>query len=166
VTDSTQRFWDWALERWREPGVEGQLLVLQDDHDLVALEILVLAWLAEQGIALSENEWRRLVTDAGPWIESVVTPLRKQRRVWRQSPDTANLGARLLDLELAGERQLAGIYLASLTDMAILERGRDCPEARAGAMTVNLAVALGRASPPVDAVVSAHLAGLLAAESA
>lgn len=158
-------FWGWVLTRWNRPGVDGQLLALQDEHGLVVLEILFLIWLAERGVCLSESQWQGLVAAASPWIENVVEPLRAQRNRWKQDHEMAELKTRLGRLELAGERELAGIYLEQgLVDTAS-QPGNDDDERRAWALTYNLALGFSRANPPVDVVVSSRIAELLGPEA-
>lgn len=151
-------FWAWALDRWQTPGIEGQLLMLQDDHGLVILELLFLAWLGNAGVALSANQWRTMVDKADPWVEGVVRPLRAQRQVWRDSEDTTALRQSLGVVELAAEYELAKIYQSLAPDLEMInEMGESM-----NALVHNLALGLDRADPPVDVVTTGNLADLLA----
>lgn len=162
---SAQNFWPWALTQWRDPDLERALLALQDQHGLVVLELLYVAWLASIGRALSETQWRALVEAANPWVAEVVIPLREQRQRWRGVSDRDDLRKRLQGLELAAERELAGIYaqaLASIdghspdaaeaSDRAVVANPGTIEawsSASKAALTVNIGHVITRAEPPV-----------------
>lgn len=163
---ATTDFWSWALARWGEPGVDGQLLALQDDHNLVVLEVLLAVWLAEQGVSAEKSQWQALQAAARPWVDEVVVPLRAQRRAWKGAGEHPLLHPRLARIELAAERELAAIYLQSIQDLGLTgvdsdDGGNQQAEKRAAALSHNLALATSQAAPPVDVVVTSRIAELL-----
>lgn len=161
-----QAFWQWALTRWRLPEVEARLLSLQDQHQLVVLEVLFVAWLGGRGVPLSEQQWQRLVAAADPWVNDVVIPLRQRRAAWKTATMDEGLRDRLKKLELAAERELAAIYGAALDlDSVALNStvlsGAEGSSPDPKALIANLALCLSRAEPALSSAVIAEIAELL-----
>jgi len=55
-------FWQWALQRWSQPGLAAALLPFQDQHGCVVLELLLLAWLDSRNLKLSPSGYGGLWT--------------------------------------------------------------------------------------------------------
>lgn len=120
-------FWDYAVELYRRPGVEGACLELQARHDLDVNIVLLCCWLASRGIAPDESGLARIVAAAESWQAAFVRPLRAVRRRLKADladprpgsipahwPElTSGLRGRVLALEIDGER-LEQLLLAAL----------------------------------------------------
>ena len=163
---SEAAFWEWSLARWREEGVEAQLLKLQDVHELVVLEVLMGAWLGTLGVHLSQADWQAMIDAADPWVEGVVLPLRQRRILWRAQPAQAGLYSEVKKLELSAERSLASIYVEALAnardDLAPAAGGADGKALAREAVAANLTQVLSRAQPAVGPEVVACVTELLA----
>lgn len=120
-------FWNYALDLYRRPGVEGACLDLQRRHGLDVNLVLLCCWLAARGIEV-EREWLAQVTArVESWQVEAIRPLRGVRSHlkaelaapppgsiaarWPQL--TAVLRQRVLALEIDGER-LEQLLLAEL----------------------------------------------------
>jgi uncharacterized protein (TIGR02444 family) len=120
-------FWDYAVELYRQKGVEAACLELQQRHGLDVNVVLFCCWLASRGIAADEAVLRRIVERAGAWQEEFVRPLRTLRsrlKVTLVEPQPGSIPARwpeliaalrrrVLALEIDGER-LEQLLLAEL----------------------------------------------------
>jgi uncharacterized protein (TIGR02444 family) len=120
-------FWDYAVELYRQKGVEAACLELQQRHGLDVNVVLFCCWLASRGIAADEAVLRRMVERAGAWQEEFVRPLRTLRSrlkvtLVEHQPGSiparwpeliAALRRRVLALEIDGER-LEQLLLAEL----------------------------------------------------
>jgi len=102
--------WDWSLEIYARPGVEGACLALQDDHGQCVPFLLWAAWAAVDGRTLSAPILACGAAMARAWEEAAVGPLRQTRRRMK-SPligmdDDAREAARgqVKTAELAAER--------------------------------------------------------------
>ncbi|GEM_PF-547779 len=111
---TVDEFWRWALVQWRRADLSTVLLDLQNQHGLVVLELLLLAWLGHRGHRLELTDWQRMVSHAQPWIEDVIVPLRSTRQRWRDRSTVTTLRPLLADIELRAERQLAQLYVKTL----------------------------------------------------
>jgi uncharacterized protein (TIGR02444 family) len=120
-------FWDYAVELYRQKGVEGACLELQQRHGLDVNAVLFCCWLASRGIAADEAVLRRIVERTEVWQEAFVRPLRAVRSrlkitladaapgsIPARWPElSAALRRRVLALEIDGER-LEQLLLAEL----------------------------------------------------
>ena len=120
-------FWDYAVELYRPPGVEGACLELQARHGLDVNLVLLCCWLANRGVAADEPSLGRIAAAAASWQEAFVRPLRAVRRrlkgdlsdprpgsIAARWPElTSELRGRVLALEIEGER-LEQLFLAAL----------------------------------------------------
>ena len=66
---------------YRQPGVAGACIALQEESGIDVNLLLFLLWHATQGHALSAGEVQELERRIAPWREMTVIPLRKMRRV-------------------------------------------------------------------------------------
>jgi len=103
-------FWSWALGRWQGPAAP-RLLKLQDEHNVVILELMFVAWLGVQRRAISQDDLDQLRGGAQAWIDQVVVPLRRVRRAWKADGQQASLRTRLQALELEAEKDLSMLYV-------------------------------------------------------
>ncbi len=110
-------FWQWALLQWRRSELSTLLLQCQNQHGLVVLELLLLAWLGCRGHRLEPSLWRHMVSAVAPWVEDVIVPLRSTRQRWHDQPTATTLRPLLADLELRAERQLAELYIQQLSHL-------------------------------------------------
>lgn len=111
-------FWDYAVELYRRPGVEGACLELQARHGLDVNVVLLCCWLAGRGVAPDEPTLGRIAAAAESWQAAFVRPLRAVRsRLKADLADarpgsiparwpelTSGLRQRALALEIDGER--------------------------------------------------------------
>lgn len=109
-----QIFWPWALERYEADSLRDCLLALQESSDLVVLEALFFAWLAEQGRELTATEVRHMEEVIAPWVDEVLVPLRLQRVRWSDHQESALLRREALRLELEAEKTVATLLCETL----------------------------------------------------
>ena len=124
--ESSKDFWDWAVGQYENEHLRASLLALQESQGLIILEAMYVAWLGRRGQQISVSEHQQLRAAITPWVNSIVLPLRRQRRLW--SEDTAMMTNRshLLGLELDAERVLAKILAAALPVDPLQPQGADC----------------------------------------
>ncbi len=152
---AVDEFWTWAIGQWRREELSARLLELQNQHGLVVLELLLLAWLGRRGHCLQHSAWQFMVSQVQPWVDEVIVPLRSTRQRWRDQPDMAPLRSLLADLELHTERQLAELYMQSLshilgTDSAELIRQSGRHNGGYSRLYDNLCLGVSRAQPPLS----------------
>lgn len=120
-------FWRWALARWQDSEVAAGLLSLQEDHHVVVLEVMLLAWLGRGGWQVSADCHAALVAVAQPWVAEVVLPLRQTRQQWRNDPARAAQRRCLQRVELRAEEELAELYFAVLAQWPLKQRLPEAP---------------------------------------
>ena len=125
TSDVDRDFWSWAIVRYEIEEVRDYLLGLQEQHGLVILEAMFLAWLGGRGNLLTAEAWSVLRERISPWVDSVVLPLRQQRVVWGQNPQRLEDRRALLRLELEAEKTLAQI-LCGAVDVDALRLEGEC----------------------------------------
>jgi len=125
TSDVDRDFWSWAIVCYETEEVRDYLLGLQEQHGLVILEAMFLAWLGGRGNLLTAEAWSVLRERISPWVDSVVLPLRQQRVVWGQNPQRLEDRRALLRLELEAEKTLAQI-LCGAVDVDALRREGEC----------------------------------------
>ena len=138
-------FWTWAVAQWSDPTLATEMMALQESHDCVVLELLLMGWLGRQHLMISSAAHRRLVEMAVPWLEGVVIPLRHTRQTWRGVAALASERQQLQSLELKCEYALAELYFRTLgllepSELVLTEGSR---------VIDNLDIALAGAAPPV-----------------
>jgi uncharacterized protein (TIGR02444 family) len=120
-------FWDYALELYRQEGVDSACLDLQRRHDLDVNLVLLCCWLGGRGIEADQAWLRDAVGAIARWQAEVIRPLRAVRNrlkaeladpptggvAARWPAHTAGLRQRVLAAELDGER-LEQLLLADL----------------------------------------------------
>ncbi|MFU8763559.1 MAG: TIGR02444 family protein [Haliea sp.] len=97
--------WEFSLELYACPGVAAACMEAQDHCAADVNLLLYAAWLARQGLALDQLQWRELAVSVTEWRQRVVQPLRALRRDWRALPAAAALREEIRVLELAAERE-------------------------------------------------------------
>ena len=80
-------FWTWAVAQWSDSILAAEMMALQEEHDCVVLELLLMGWLGRQHWAVSQGAHRQLANTASSWLNGVVIPLRRTRRSWREIDD-------------------------------------------------------------------------------
>lgn len=103
-------FWDWCLSRYARAALREMLLTAQDDYDAIVLELMLAAWLAEQGYCYDKVLRRAALSSARAWHDQVLIPLRSRRRDW-QSAESPALYQQIKRLELQAERTLAHLLI-------------------------------------------------------
>lgn len=102
--------WRFALHTYGLPGVADEMLRLQDEHGADVLWLLTALWLADEGIALSQQ--LIVQPEYDQWRESMILPIRNQRRACDRT-DTPDLYELLKKAELEAEREgLNRLYTA------------------------------------------------------
>lgn len=112
-----EEFWQWTLQRYESDALREQLLLVQDQHGFMVIEVLIAGWLASVRLCYTHAARQAGQVAALPWYVEVVVPLRRTRREWRGIAARQSVRERLQQLELSAERDLADILL-----MAILPR--------------------------------------------
>lgn len=97
--------WEFSLALYARPGVAAACIEAQDHCAADVNLLLYAAWLARQGLALEEKQWRELAADVADWRRRVVQPLRALRRDWQGLPAAAALREHVKALELAAEQE-------------------------------------------------------------
>lgn len=140
------RFWEWAMEAWRRPGVEPLCLELQDEHLQSVPYLLWAAWAAGAGRFLTPEQLHTGAEIAKAWEADVIGHLRQARRALRapqeggDTPGFPDLRRQVKSAELSAERLL----MESL-DLMTPTRARD-PEPYEPAL-VRAALAFGHVVP-------------------
>ena len=114
TSDVEREFWSWAIVRYETGEVRDYLLALQEQHGLIVLEAMFLAWLGGRGNCVTSEAWGVLRERITPWVDSVVLPLRQQRVIWGQNPQRLEDRRALLRLELEAEKTLAQILCGAV----------------------------------------------------
>jgi len=76
----TTPFWRFSLYFYRQPGVSGACIALQDEYGVDVNLLLFLLWLADDGRLLSADEVRKLEDQVRDWRNLTVIPIRNMRR--------------------------------------------------------------------------------------
>lgn len=97
--------WEYCLRVYADKAVSQACLAAQDTHNLDVCLLLYLAWLADRGEQISESQLGRVVNACKDWRNSVVLPLRKQRRRWKAVGPESWEYAALKKLEQQAERE-------------------------------------------------------------
>lgn len=155
---NVDEFWDWSVAHYQAKALEQTLLDLQDRANLVVLEVFLALWLGQQRRVWSLADYQALRTRTEDWIEEVVLPLRLTRQRWKSQAELAAARARLLQLELAAERQLAELMWQDFDPRQIEQFPERSPSECARAnITMLFAAREGEFAPLVDAVVDMAL---------
>jgi len=93
--------WIYALKVYSQPGVEAQLLQMQDEYDADILWLLTALWLHSEARGLSAEMMNQ--PEYKHWREAMIRPLREQRRLCDKAEHHA-LYELLKKAELEAER--------------------------------------------------------------
>ena len=140
MKEGHSEFWPWALGRWQGPAAE-RLLKLQDEHDVVILELMFVAWLGVQRRTINQENLDQLRGGAQAWIDEVVLPLRRVRRTWKAEGKQASMRTRLQALELEAEKGLSLLY-AETWSLISANADSDIADHREDALGHNLGLVL------------------------
>ena len=140
MKEGHSEFWPWALGRWQGPAAE-RLLELQDEHDVVILELMFVAWLGVQRRTINQENLDQLRGGARAWIDQVVLPLRRVRRTWKAEGKQASMRTRLQALELEAEKGLSLLY-AETWSLISANADSDIADHREDALGHNLGLVL------------------------
>ena len=110
-------FWTWAVAQWSDSILAAEMMALQEEHDCVVLELLLMGWLGRQHWAVSPAAHQQLADMATSWVDGVVLPLRRTRRSWRGIDALESQRQQLQNLELQGEYALAQLYFGALGNL-------------------------------------------------
>lgn len=126
---NVEDFWAWAVMQWSDSILSAEMMALQDEHQCVVLELLLMGWLGRKNFALSTAGHLELVATAAPWLDDVVIPLRATRHRWRGVQVLASQREQLQQLELKCEYALAELYFETLlalepSDLVLTQENR------------------------------------------
>lgn len=107
--EEVNRFWDFSVAYYQQPGVAEQLLFLQRQYGFNVNLILYFFWQAMLGEGgLSQKKVHKLIVIVAPWHNKVVLPLRRLRDTLKKQsanePNYAELKKELGQEELRAER--------------------------------------------------------------
>jgi uncharacterized protein (TIGR02444 family) len=107
-------FWRYSLAVYGHKPLQAELLQLQASLGANVNELLLNAWLRQQGLALEPRHWQQLTRLIQPWINATCA-LRELRQPMTDSKPHSAPAARLyqlcLQLELVSEQfQQAAMY--------------------------------------------------------
>ncbi len=110
-TDQGSPFWRFSLRFYRQPGVAEACIALQDGCGVDVNVLLFFLWLATaRRCVLTTDVARAVCTQAAPWRDDVVAPLRTIRRRLKdgsmlvERSATEAFRARIKAIELESER--------------------------------------------------------------
>lgn len=98
--------WDYACQRYAQPGVAQKLLYLQDTHGLVVNMLLLLHWLGANGRTLDEKGMAHCLAAIRPLEDDILKPLRQSRRMIKQTLGDSDEYQACKQLELQLEQQV------------------------------------------------------------
>jgi len=112
--------WICALKVYSQPGVEAQLLQMQDECGADILWLLTAVWLHSEGRGLSVEVMNQ--PEYAQWREAMILPLRQQRRFCDKAEHHA-LYELLKKAELEAERYGLDLLYRALRDTGGLSGG-------------------------------------------
>ena len=74
-----ERFWDFSVRNYGQPGVADACLALQDRHGLDVNVLLFCCWFGCTRGVMDEPLWERVLAFSEAWADNVVRPLRAVR---------------------------------------------------------------------------------------
>jgi uncharacterized protein (TIGR02444 family) len=107
-------FWDYSLELYRRPGVEGACLDLQRRHGLDVNLVLLCCWLGTRGIEVERDWLARATAMCERWQRGVIRPLREVRaglKAELATPPASGIAARWPELTAALRQRVLGAEL-------------------------------------------------------
>ena len=103
-------FWAWSLKFYEDPAVAETCIILQDDYNADVNIVLVLLWLAAEGVApFGPEQVDQLGCAVVSWRAEVVAPLRALRRALKGRGEDAvrkAIAAAELEAERTAQRLL------------------------------------------------------------
>jgi len=99
-------FWQFAVQAWRQPGVERACLALQDSFSVPVTAVLLGGWLGRAGYPADEALARQAMALVEEWEAQRLAPLRALRRQVAARAEWREWKRLLQDAELEGERLL------------------------------------------------------------
>jgi len=156
-----ESLWRFSLALYARPGVAAALLALQDRVGCDVNLILFALGLGAEARALDAPGLRAAAAAIAPLNTAIVHPLRRLRRELKGAAesDLQALRRRILNLELAAERQIQHRLAAT-----VMDRQAGSATNRIAAAESNLALCLGEeASSPEADVLRQAVAALMRA---
>ena len=102
---AVSQLWHYALQVYADPAVATACLHAQDVFGVDVNLLLCAAWCASRGQRLELRQLAALDEHCRGWREQVITPLRRQRRNWKDDPAHREDYASIKRLELEAERE-------------------------------------------------------------
>ena len=100
MSDRLKGFWSYACSLYEKPGIESQLLLLQNEHDLVVNHLLLACWLSSENAAIN---WCSLLNSGNKsgLISDLIEPMRDFRTAQKSGvPETLYSSLKRLELDL------------------------------------------------------------------
>jgi uncharacterized protein (TIGR02444 family) len=147
---AAESLWRFSLALYARPGVAAALTGLQDRAGCDVNLILFALWLgATRARSLDAAGQAAAAAVIAPLNAAIVHPLRRQRRELKGALDSdcQALRRRILNLELAAERQIQHRLAATLAD------SRAAPGPPLASVAANLALCLGQEAASTEAEV-------------
>ncbi|MDO8288512.1 MAG: TIGR02444 family protein [Parvibaculum sp.] len=121
-TAAANAFWGFSTALYAKPGVETELLALQDGDGLEVNLALFCLYAAMRGQALDYAAVEAMRGVGLAWGHGVVAPLRQARRLLKPSASGSDEAARLRNevkaIELAAEKAMQGVLAELLVTAA------------------------------------------------
>lgn len=86
-------FWDFSLRFYRNDGVSGSCLALQDDWGADVNVLILACYAAIRGAQFTGVPSDDVAQPAGAWRESIVVPIRSARRNLKNTSFTASIAS-------------------------------------------------------------------------
>ena len=102
-------FWRHSLRIYKQEGVEGLCLTLQDEFGLDVNVVLFCHWLGVSGLALSSEQLEDLFEQVDDWRQQVIEPLRILRRNMQTTTGIESVRGQIKLAELAAEQHQQGL---------------------------------------------------------
>ena len=114
--ESGESLREFALRVYAQEAVARACLDAQERYGMDVNLLLFGAWLAERGVVLSALDAASAEAQCKGWRESVIVPLRRQRRAWAGVADLVSEYEALKRLEVSAELEQLAMLAALATE--------------------------------------------------
>ncbi|MEM1155271.1 MAG: TIGR02444 family protein [Pseudomonadota bacterium] len=101
---STNPFWEFSIQLYKQPGVAKACVAAQDQWGADVNLLLFIAWQSQQGACMQMEAIAALDESVRGWREQVVQPIRELRRKLKAFSEAEASRALIQQAELAAER--------------------------------------------------------------
>ena len=104
-----EQFWQDSNAEYQREGVKAACLWLQNEKGLNVNLLLLICWIAKQGVELSPNELEEILAAIANWHDQNISLIRQLRKAteaatWMDTTRKEQLKQKLLDSEITMER--------------------------------------------------------------